>query len=63
MSPGKLRKVIDDFHFTGHEPLSEDFVTSLKTKPKILERRTIIARVTAKVLQLIKIFEDDIGDV
>jgi hypothetical protein len=39
-------------------PLRDDIIHTLNTKPKILERTSIIKRITDKMLQFIEIFED-----
>lgn len=57
----QIRKVIDDYNFTGHRPLRNDIVVSLKTKPKILERKKIIERVIEKIFEFVRTFEDDMG--
>ena len=56
-----VQKVISDFNFTGQKPLRESIVSTMRTKPKILERKTVIERVTEKIMKLVSTFEDDIG--
>ena len=41
--------------------MRESIVGTLKQKPKLLERKTVIERVTDKILKFVKTFEDDIG--
>ena len=59
----KLVKVIEDYLFTGRKPLRDSIIGMLEVKPKILERKNIVERVTDKVLALIHIYDDDIGDI
>ena len=59
----KVREVIEDFEFTGRAPLRENIISALKERPKILERRKIIERVRKKILDLVRIFDDGIGDI
>ncbi len=57
----EVQKVISDLNFTGQKPLRETIVGTMKSKPKILERKTVIERVTDKIMKLVRTFEDDIG--
>lgn len=59
----KLYTVIDEYLFTGREPLRDEIIDALKIKPKMLEKKTIIERVTEKILKFINIYDDDMGDV
>ncbi len=52
--------IIQDYHFTQRQPLREDIVSALNQKPKILERKTIIERVTEKLMDLIRTFDDGV---
>jgi len=58
---GAVQKVISDYNFTGQTPLRESIVGTMKSKPKILQRKTVIERVTDKIMKLVRTFEDDIG--
>ena len=58
----QVQKVISDLNFTGQKPLRESIVGTMKTKPKILDRKTVVERVTDKILKLVRTFEDNIGD-
>lgn len=58
-----LNKIIDDYLFTGRIPLRDTIIDALKIKPKILERKTIIERITDKILSFVRTYEDDMGDV
>ena len=58
-----LKSMVEDYHFTGKEPLSETIVEALNDKPKILERKSIVQRVTEKLMTLVRVFDDDIGNV
>lgn len=58
-----LNKIIDDYLFTGRTPLRDTIVDALKIKPKILERKTIIERITDKILSFVTTYEDNMGDV
>lgn len=58
-----LQEMIESYHFSGKQPLSETIVSALNEKPKILERKSIVKRVTEKLMQLVRVFEDDLGDI
>ena len=58
----QIRKVMADLNFTGQKPLRETIIGTLRTKPKILERKIVAERVTDKILKLVTIFEDNIGN-
>ena len=62
LNEDKVQKVIEDFQFTGRTPLREEIISALKEKPKLLQRRKIIDRVRSKILDLIRTFEDGMGD-
>lgn len=53
-----VEQMIAAYHFTQRPPLRDQIVSALETKPKILERKSIIERVTRKLLDLIATFDD-----
>ncbi|MGJ8562473.1 MAG: type I restriction endonuclease subunit R [Alphaproteobacteria bacterium] len=56
-----VQKIISDLNFTGQEPLRAAVVSSMQRKPRILERGSVIDRITEKIMKLVRTFEDDIG--
>lgn len=58
-----LQKMIENYHFSGKEPLGETIVEAMEEKPRILERQSIVERITDKLMTLVRVFDDDIGDV
>ncbi len=54
----EVEAMIADYHFTQRAPLRDKIVGALEVKPKILERKSIIERVTRKLLELIGTFDD-----
>jgi type I restriction enzyme, R subunit len=56
MEPMKLQDLIENYLFTERKPLREDIVSTLKTKPRILERGAIIERVTSRIYDFVEIF-------
>ena len=59
----KVQEVIEDYQFNGRVPLRETIISALKERPKILERRKIIERVRDRILELVRIFDEGIGDI
>jgi type I restriction enzyme R subunit len=55
--------MIGVYHYSSRLPLRETIIDALKEKPKLMARRSIIERVTEKLLNLIRTFDEDIGDV
>lgn len=59
----KLFKIIDAYLFTGRKPLRDTIVDTLEVKPKLLQRKKIVERVTEKILDFINTFDDGMGEV
>ena len=59
----KVQEVIDDYQFTGRAPLRDSIISALKEKPKLLQRRKIIERVRKQILELIRTFDEGIGNI
>jgi type I restriction enzyme R subunit len=56
LEPLKLQDIIENYLFTERKPLREDIVSTLKTKPRILERGAIIERVTSRIYDFVETF-------
>lgn len=63
LDEASTKELIDEYHFTGRTPLRERIVGALLVKPKILQRKAIIERVTEKLMTLVRTFDDDIGEI
>lgn len=63
MNQDAVYKIIEEYHFSGKEPLRETIFEAMESKPKILERKKIFERVVKKLLELISKFDDDMGNV
>jgi type I restriction enzyme R subunit len=61
--PEKLMQVVENYLFTGRKPLSDSIVATLRTKPRILERKTVVKRVTIKITDFVDTFDEGMGDV
>jgi type I restriction enzyme R subunit len=53
-----IDEMIAAYHFTQRPPLRERIISSLLVQPRILERKAIVQRVGAKLLDLIVTFDD-----
>ncbi len=56
----KLEQLLDRYIFTGRLPRQDDYAGALSQQPKILERQSIIERVTNKFNQFIETFIEGI---
>jgi len=54
----KFQMVLSSYLYTGKEPLREDIVSTMKEKPKLLERSNIIKRISQKMKDFIEKFEE-----
>ncbi|HBF88040.1 MAG TPA: deoxyribonuclease HsdR [Bacteroidales bacterium] len=54
--PEKLQSIIDNYLFTERKPLNDEIVDSLKSKPKILERKNIVERIIDKIVNFVDTF-------
>ena len=61
--PEKLSEVIERYLFTWRTPLREQLVGMLKTPPKIRERKTIIQRLTDRIMEFVDTFEEFMGEI
>jgi type I restriction enzyme R subunit len=61
LSPEKLNEVIGNYIFTERKPLPDDIVNMLHVKPKILERKTVVQRITDKILGFVETFINGMG--
>lgn len=61
LSFDKLNNIISDYIFTERKPLPDDIVDMLEVKPKILERKSVVQRVTDKILGFVETFINGMG--
>ncbi len=61
LSPEKLSEIIGQYIFTERKPLPDEIVDMLQVKPKILERKSVVQRVTDKILNFIDTFINGMG--
>ncbi len=60
LMPDKLQEVIGNYLYTERKPNRDDVLQILKEKPKMLEKKSIVERVTAKILNFVTTFIDGI---
>ena len=54
---------MEEYYFTERMPIERDIVSTLKTVPRILERKSIVQRVSDKFRNYIQTFDDRMGEV
>ena len=57
-----LQQIIADYLFTEQKPMPDTIIKMLDRKPKVLERRPIIERITQKILTFVDVFINGIGE-
>lgn len=61
INPDELSKIINNYNFANRLPREQEIISSLNFKPKILERKKIIARVAEKIKLFIDTFIEGMG--
>ena len=61
LRPEALGGIISEYHFTGREPLPDQVYDALIEKPRILERRKKLTRVSDRAVEFVHTFEDAMG--
>jgi type I restriction enzyme R subunit len=56
-------QMIDNYHFTGKDPLRDTVFEALENKPKLFERKSIFDRVVVGLLDIVRKFDDGLGDI
>lgn len=54
----ETKKIVDTYLYDQRQPLKDDIAKTLKTKPKLLERKTIVPRVLDKIMNFVERFYD-----
>jgi len=62
LSTEKLNEVISNYIFAERKPLLEDIVDMLQVKPKILERKSVVQRITDKIISFVETFINGLGE-
>jgi type I restriction enzyme R subunit len=50
------------YQFTGKKPLSDEIVSALSVKPSILKRKAIVENIARRLVELVEIFDDEVGN-
>ncbi|MEI8362128.1 MAG: type I restriction endonuclease subunit R [Betaproteobacteria bacterium] len=61
IQPEQLDQLLQTYHFANRMPHEREIVTALSFKPKILERKTILARVSHKIQDFINTYIEGMG--
>lgn len=59
----RFDKLVDQFNFSGQNPLRDDIVAALNVQPKILDRRKVVNRILERLINFLRTFEEDFGEV
>lgn len=62
ISQEKVSRIIGEYLFTERKPLPGMIVDLLETKPKLLERKSIVQRITDKILNYVDVFINGIAE-
>ncbi|WP_420578485.1 type I restriction endonuclease subunit R [Ekhidna sp.] len=54
--PMKLEELIGNYLFTGRQPIKDEIIDTLETKPRVLEMRKVADRVSTKIFGFIETF-------
>ncbi len=57
-----LQQIITDYLFIDQKPMPDVIIKMLERKPKVLERRPIIERITNKFLNFVDVFLNGIDE-
>lgn len=61
LSPQKFESIVQTYVFANRLPRQQEIVDSLNFQPKILERKTLLERITLKIEEFITTFIDGMG--
>ena len=61
IQPEQFDQLLQTYHFANRMPHEREIVTALSFKPKILERKTILARVSHKIQDFINTYIEGMG--
>lgn len=63
IDPAAFKAMIEQYHFSGKKPLQGTIVDALIEKPKILERKSVVERISAKLMKLVATFDEGLGSI
>ena len=62
LNPEKLAKIIEMYIFTEKKPLRDDVVHALEYKLGLLQRSTVVSRVTKKIMKFVDVYITGVGN-
>jgi type I restriction enzyme R subunit len=62
LKPAELQMVIENYLYSERKPLREEIVNTLEEKPKLLDRKSKVERVLAKVVDYVNTFFDGVQE-
>lgn len=62
LDPVKLHEVLGDYLFTQIDPQPDAIINMLQTKPKILERKTVLERILQKIKHFVETYISGVGE-
>ena len=63
MDKDGVYRILDEYSFTGKEPLREQVFSVMTYRPKLMERKKIYRRVTTDLKGIVEKYEDDTGSI
>ncbi|WP_102310979.1 type I restriction endonuclease subunit R [Vibrio lentus] len=63
LNKDSVYRMMDEYNFTGKDPLREQVFSALAYKPRLLERKTIYSRILKDFKDIIHQYEDDTGSI
>ena len=61
IDPDKLQKMLSDYLFTQLDPQPDDIINALNSKPKVLQRQSILERILRKIKDFIETYVNGVG--
>jgi type I restriction enzyme R subunit len=62
LSKVAVYRMIDEYHFTGKEPLRDQVFAAMDYKPKLMERKSIYSRVLSELKDIIQTYDEHTGN-
>ncbi len=57
-----FQKLVEDYHFTGREPLRDELIATLHQRPGLLQREAAGKRLLKRLLKLVETFDEGLGE-
>jgi type I restriction enzyme R subunit len=63
LEPDELNKVLSNYLFTERKPMPDAIINLLQVKPKLLERKSIIKRITDKISEFVETYISGVSSI